>query len=209
MNKKVVTALALATTLATSATVFAEGGLKSIQVLFERIHVAVNGQQAELGKDSILYNGSIYVPLRSLAEMLGAEVSWNDANRSVNLDFIKSQSAALQASSEQGIYQYVAMTNNSILSELLKALKTTDTGSMQSIRERYLSLEDTVRDLLDEELANSFAKMAAAVELLRGGWESKNLDDYSIAWTIFNTNAEKVNAMLKAKLQGSTASAQK
>ncbi|MGG2200276.1 stalk domain-containing protein [Paenibacillus validus] len=208
MNKKVVTALALATTLATSATVFAEGGLKSIQVLFERIHVAVNGQQAELGKDSILYNGSIYVPLRSLAEMLGAEVSWNDANRSVNLDFIKSQSAALQASPEQGIYQYVAMTNNSILSELLKALKTTDTGSMQSIRERYLSLEDTVRDLQDEELANSFAKMAAAVELLRGGWESKNLDDYSIAWTIFNTNAEKVNAMLKAKLQGSTASAQ-
>ncbi|WP_281887223.1 stalk domain-containing protein [Paenibacillus sp. YYML68] len=189
-----------------TAAVWAAGGLQTIQVMFERVHIAVNGQQASLSKDSILYNGSIFVPLRSLGEMLGAEVSWDNLKRTINLDFIGAQSDELKQSSELGMYQYVAITNTYILQDLIQAMKKTDTAAMGEIRDRYAVLEQTVRDVGDEELAKSFAKMSAAVELLRGGWASKSFEDYSIAWTIFNTNAEKVNAVLKAKLDAAAAS---
>ena len=44
---------------------WANGQYRTIEVFFERIHVALNGQESELSKDSIIYDGSVYVPLRS------------------------------------------------------------------------------------------------------------------------------------------------
>lgn len=198
--KKKIAATILCFALLFAGTGWAEGSLKSIEVLFERIHVSVNGQQAELSKDSIFYNGSIYVPLRSLSEMLGAEVSWNDEARTVNLDFIVNQAATLQSASQQGIYQYIALQNNSSMLLLKEALLNNDTNRMGQVRERYKELETLASTLKNDALSQSFAKLAAAVELLRGGWSAKNLDDYSIAWNIFSANAEKVNTLLKAQL---------
>lgn len=198
--KKKIAATILCFALLFAGTGWAEGSLKSIEVLFERIHVSVNGQQAELSKDSIFYNGSIYVPLRSLSEMLGAEVSWNDEARTVNLDFIVNQAATLQSASQQGIYQYIALQNNSSMLLLKEALLNNDTNRMGQVRERYKELETLAGTLKNDALSQSFAKLAAAVELLRGGWSAKNLDDYSIAWNIFSANAEKVNTLLKAQL---------
>jgi hypothetical protein len=182
------------------ATAWAEGRIQSIQVMMERINIAVNGQTAELSKDSILYNGSIYVPLRSMSEMLGAEVSWDNSTRSVNLDFIPTQTGQIDAASQYGIYQYITLQNNSILAELIKALKSNDAKGMESARDRYNELQGIASGLKDEQLSKLLEKLGAAVELLRGGWISKNLDDYGVAWTIYNTNADAMNKLLKSKL---------
>ncbi|MDF2960940.1 MAG: putative carbohydrate binding proteincopper amine oxidase family protein, partial [Paenibacillus sp.] len=78
--------------LACSSVAWAEGRYKTIEVFFDKINIKINGQQANLTKDSIIYDGSVYVPLKNLSELLGAEVSWDNANRSVNLDFITDRS---------------------------------------------------------------------------------------------------------------------
>lgn len=198
-NKKWIAAAAAGSMLLSTA-VWAEGNMKTIQVLMENIGVSVNGQQAALTKDSILHNGSVYVPLRSLAEMLGAEVSWNAALRSVNIDFIMDDVNELQTASQTGIYQYIALQNNDAMKRLKNALEQTSSIEMSVVRDRYGALAEMSSDLGNEELALSFSKLEASVELLRGGWESKNLDDYGLAWSIYNTNAQRVNQILKSKL---------
>lgn len=205
MKKKRIFIAAVCFALISTATVWAEGNLQSIQVIFDRINLTINGQQADLNKDSILYNGSVYVPLRSLSEMLGAEVSWNKDTQSVNLDFIANHNELLQSASQKGIYQYISLLNNAVMADLFQALKTTDTQSMKNVRDQYAMLSDLAKKINDDELSRTFSKLEAAVELLRGGWETKNFDDYSIAWNIYNTNAEKVNTILKANLSNNGA----
>ena len=55
---------------------------KTIKVVFNSVNLEVNGKIVEV--DNILYNGTTYVPLRAVAEMLGKEVGWNQATRTVH-----------------------------------------------------------------------------------------------------------------------------
>lgn len=183
-----------------SATVWADGKMKSINVLFDRINVNMNGQQANLTQDSIRYEGSVYMPLRNLSEMLGANVSWDNETRSVNINFLIDHSTQLNNTARLGVYQYITLENNAIMEALIHSLKTNDTEKMGQLRDRYGALIVVAKNVKDDELSLTFGKLQAAVELLRGGWESKKFDDYSIAWSIYNTNAEKVNRLLKNKL---------
>lgn len=183
---------------------YAEGAYKTIEVFFERINVTVNGQKAELSKDSIFYNGSVYVPLRGLAEMLGAEVSWNDRTRSVNLDFLKDRRDDVYRASTQGLYQYIAIQQNQIVSDMIRYFQSDDMESMKEVVSRYDQLIGLAKDVQDETNAATMEKMKAAVELLRSGWENKSVDDYSLAWTIYYVNADNLNKSLKDILSGKT-----
>jgi hypothetical protein len=209
MNKKWIIAIISGSLLMFGATAWAEGRLQTITVMMEKLNVSLNGQQAELAKESIIYNGSVYVPIRSMSEMLGAEVSWNNTTRTVNLDFIADKAKEVLASSEYGIYQYIALENNGIMMELIKALKTNDGDGMGAMRDRYQGLERIAEDIKDVDMQNAMNKLGVAVELLRGGWESKNLDDYGVAWAIYSTNADLVNKILKERLNSVAASAVK
>lgn len=183
---------------------YAGGAYKTIEVFFERINVALNGQESALSKDSIFYNGSVYVPLRSLGEMLGAEVSWEDSNRTVHLDFLKDLKDDMYQASTQGLYQYMAMENNRLMKEMVTAFQTDDVSVMQSVISDYDHLIRLAGQLGDTDTQTSLEKMKAALELLRGGWESKNVDDYALAWTIYYTNADKLIQSLKPKISGET-----
>jgi len=57
---------------------------KTIKVVFNSVNLEVNGKIVEV--DNILYNGTTYVPLRAVAEMLGKEVGWNQATRTVSIN---------------------------------------------------------------------------------------------------------------------------
>lgn len=181
---------------------FAGGKYQKIEVFFERINVAINGQQAELGKDSILYNGTVYVPLRSMGEMMDAEVSWDNVNRTVHLDFLKDRKDEVYQASTQGLYQYIAMENNRILSDMIRYFKSDDMESMKQVIEEYARLQDLATDMKDDQMALTLDKMGAAIELLRSGWANKDVDDYTLAWTIYYMNAEDLNEDLKNKVSG-------
>lgn len=183
---------------------YAGGTYKKVEVFFERIHIAINGQEAELSKDSIFYNGSVYVPLRSMGEMLGAEVSWDDSTRSVHLDFLKDRKADMYQASTASLYQYIGMEHNRMMADMVKAFQSNDMDMMTSVLERYDHLIELAGQIGDQENAGTLGKMKAALELLRSGWESKNVDDYGLAWTIYYTNADKLLQSLEPKISGKT-----
>ncbi len=56
------------------------------------IRVYVNGMR--LNHDVILQNDRTYVPLRAVSEALGAEVSWDDASRTVDISFTEDDAVA-------------------------------------------------------------------------------------------------------------------
>lgn len=182
---------------------WAGGQVQKIEVFFERIHVAVNGQQAELSKDSILYNGSVYVPLRSVGEMLGAEVAWDNDKRTVSLDFLKDRTEEAKLAAAQGLYQYIAFEQNRILKNMVQCFKTDDMESMKQVVADYGHLRDLAADLDNGKLTQALDKMMAAIELLRSGWAVKQVDDYSLAWWIYSDNAAIFHKELEAQVSGS------
>ncbi|TBL80228.1 stalk domain-containing protein [Paenibacillus thalictri] len=202
MKKKLLIAFVGLSMLWLSNFAWAESKLSQIDVMFGRINVAINGQQADLNKDSIVYNGSIYVPLRSLSEMLGAEVSWNDKTQTVNLDFLNDKRDLLFSATQKGLYQYVALQNNQIMSDMITFFKTDDMNGIKQSVDRYERLRVLADNMNDNEMAQLFDKLKSATELIRSGWETKSMDDYYIAWNIFSSNADKLNKLLKSKLAG-------
>jgi len=57
---------------------------ESITVLFNSINITVNGEAVQ--SDNILYEGTTYVPLRDVAEMLGKEVSWDGETKTAGVN---------------------------------------------------------------------------------------------------------------------------
>ena len=57
---------------------------RTIEVVFNSVNLKVNGKIVEA--DNILYNGTTYVPLRAVTEMLDKEVSWDQATRTASIN---------------------------------------------------------------------------------------------------------------------------
>lgn len=186
-----------------SGSAWAEDQFRNVEVFFQKINVTINGQQTTLMKDSILYEGSVYVPLRSLSEMLGAQVGWDSENKNVALDFIHDNRNELFTASQKKMYQYVAIRNNQITRDLIPMFKSTDFDDLHSIVERYGEISKVAKDIDDNAMSQTIEKMRAAIILLQTGWEKKNTDDYMLAWTIYSKNAELLNKDLTTKLSDS------
>jgi len=71
-----------------------ENGDKTISVTKGKKTATVNGKTHKLDASAVIVNGRTYVPLRFLAENLGAEVLWNEKTLTANL---KSGSASVPA----------------------------------------------------------------------------------------------------------------
>lgn len=72
------------TAMLASTVVFAGELTKSIEVVFNSVKLTVNGQK--VAADTILYNGTTYVPLRATAEILGKYVGWDGATNTASIN---------------------------------------------------------------------------------------------------------------------------
>lgn len=63
---------------------FATGITKNIEVVFNSVKLTVNGQK--VAAETILYNGTTYVPLRATAEMLGKDVGWDGTTNTASIN---------------------------------------------------------------------------------------------------------------------------
>lgn len=180
----------------------AEGKYKTITAYFERIVIEMNGQKLGESGDSLVYNGAIYVPVQELADMLGAETAWNASRSTLSLDFLHEGSEnALAAAVESGIYQYAALENNAILKALVDNFKADDMAAAKRTIARYEALKNNLLGIPDEEAARYVGKMKAAAELMRSGWSAKKFDNYAIAWTIYQDNAERLHSRLRSRIE--------
>lgn len=185
-----------------STTVWAEGQYRTIEVFFAKIDIAVNGKSMELSKQSIVYDGSVYVPLRNLSELMGAKVSWDDANSAVHLDFIYDQNEQLFNASQNSLYQYIALEHNLIMKDMIEYFNNDDMDAMKSIIERYRQLRSLAQNMHDADVMLVLDKLTAAIEIVRSGWSNKDLDEYYLAWSIYTKNVANLNKLLQEKVKG-------
>lgn len=66
------------------STAFGKTITKTIDVVYNSVNLTVNGKKVEA--DNILYEGTTYVPLRAIAEILGKEVGWDQATRTASIN---------------------------------------------------------------------------------------------------------------------------
>ena len=62
---------------------------KTIEVVYNSVNLTVNGKKVDA--DNILYNGTTYVPLRAISEMLGKEVGWDQATSTASINDKKAE----------------------------------------------------------------------------------------------------------------------
>lgn len=66
-----------------STPVIADSILTKIDVVLNGVNVQVEGTDVEV--NSILYNGSTYLPMRKVAELVGKDVDWNSETKTANI----------------------------------------------------------------------------------------------------------------------------
>jgi len=82
--KGFITGFICACILMMTLTVFAEGITQKIDVLFDTINIAVNGEQKNVS--NLLYNGSTYIKLRDLSYVLDKDVEWDPETDTAYID---------------------------------------------------------------------------------------------------------------------------
>ena len=84
--KKTIKGFVLGLIIATMlmSTVLGAGVKKTIEVAFNSINLTINGEKVDA--DTILYEGTTYVPLRATGEMLGKDVGWNQATNTASIN---------------------------------------------------------------------------------------------------------------------------
>jgi hypothetical protein len=202
MNKhrKLILIASIMVLLFSGGVALAEGRYRQIEVYFDRINIAINGQASSLTKDSLIYDGTVYVPIRNLSELLGADVGWNNTDRTVTLDFIADKAILVNQSYQKGIYQYIAIEHNRMISTMITAFESNDNSSLRSVVVRYEELSKITDGLGNSTASELLKKLAAGTEMLRSGLENKNTDDYMLAWIIYRDSAASFNAILTSML---------
>lgn len=66
------------------STAFGQTVTKAIEVVYNSVNLTVNGKKVEA--DNILYEGTTYVPLRAIAEILDKEVGWDQATKTASIN---------------------------------------------------------------------------------------------------------------------------
>lgn len=107
--KKFLVALIILTLIISTLT-FAAGSKVTIEVLLNSINLTVNGKKVDA--DTIVYQGTTYVPLRATAEMLGKEVGWNQETQTASIDDKKAKKEEITL--DQIPYEIVILEPNSI-----------------------------------------------------------------------------------------------
>lgn len=92
--KKFVAGLVCGAVLMLSTSVFADGAVKQIMAfLTPDISVELDGQKVALQNAPVNYDGSIYLPVREIAGVVGVSVDWDDNTRAAKLSSKKNAGA--------------------------------------------------------------------------------------------------------------------
>lgn len=119
--------------LMTTTPVLANTILQKIDVVLNSVDVQVNGEKLEA--DTILYNGSTYLPMRKVAEAVGKDIEWNQDTMTANI-----------------IEKSDIKLNNEITIVENTDLKTSDGIKIKVINNKnYINLEDCYKKYNDEE----------------------------------------------------------
>ncbi|HHY13724.1 MAG TPA: copper amine oxidase N-terminal domain-containing protein [Thermoanaerobacterales bacterium] len=127
------------------STAFGAQVKKTIDVIYNSVNLTVNGKKVEA--DNILYDGTTYVPLRTIAEMLGKEVGWDQDTYTAS---INDKKEIENTKEETGKNEYVVRDNTGKALYSFKINKITTMGE----RNEYSDLKPEQVLLIDYTYKN-------------------------------------------------------
>lgn len=81
--KNIFTCILIGCLITTATPVLANSLNQTIEVVFNAVKVQVNGENKDV--ESILYNGTTYLPMRKVAELVGKDIEWNQQTMTANI----------------------------------------------------------------------------------------------------------------------------
>jgi internalin A len=103
MNKQFLKGLILgilSTFILGTILVFSENIKHTIEVVFDSVNLEINGEEIKV--DNILYEGTTYIPIRKVAELLGNEVEWDQKTRTATIKEVINSSDEDKEPKEKG-----------------------------------------------------------------------------------------------------------
>lgn len=83
--KRTIIALVLGMLIGSSATALA-ANTETVQAVFAEFKIMINGQEKQLQTTPLVVEGTSYLPVREVANLLGAKVGYDDASRTITLN---------------------------------------------------------------------------------------------------------------------------
>lgn len=73
-------------TLSIASSVFAAGTFKNLKAFYNNIKIFKNGTQVHMTVEPFIIDGTTYIPLRAVSELLDKDVTWDQATYSVGIN---------------------------------------------------------------------------------------------------------------------------
>ena len=90
----------------------AEGAQNTVQAFYKNLKIICNGQAATLTAQPVIINGSTYLPVRALANVLNKNVDWNEAKQEITItDKTNSEVESLKAKLTEKDLQITLLQN--------------------------------------------------------------------------------------------------
>ena len=200
MMKRKVILSALALLLLISGVSLANGKFAKIEVFFDKVGLYINGMPSSQRIDAMIYQGTLYVPLRAVGETMGGKVNWDSQDRNVGIDFVALLGDNVVNAADSALYQYVVIEKNQIMVNITQQLKTRNFEQMKAELERLQKLEELARDIEDEDMEVLFNKLVFAGEVIRSGLINNKGKDIRLANDLFLKAEKQLNEYLVKKL---------
>lgn len=179
MSKKFKGACAVlaATTAITATSIGAANYSKTINATYKNIRVNYNGTVSSLSTEPFLVDGSTYVPLRAVSEVMGADVKWDGTNNMVMITGASATDSSQLASLQQDVSLKEAQIQslNAQITQLQAELATYKSSSSSSSSSSTSSTSGT--DITTAELT-------ATEDLLNNDYDNELSDDIDMEYDL-------------------------
>ncbi|WP_054742874.1 copper amine oxidase N-terminal domain-containing protein [Cellulosilyticum ruminicola] len=126
--KRICLAFGLGTALCATA-VSAANYTKTITATYRNIDVTYNGASKTLSAEPFLVDGSTYVPLRAVSEIMGADVKWNGTTNTVTITNAAGSADSTALEQQLATANYQVTTLQRELENVKKELETYKTNN--------------------------------------------------------------------------------
>lgn len=92
--KKILIGLVLGLLIGTAGTALAVG--ETVQAVFAKFNFVVNGEKVDPGADPLVYQGTTYLPVRIISNMLGYDVVYRADSRTIELTSTRNETPSIE-----------------------------------------------------------------------------------------------------------------
>lgn len=199
MKRKIVILTLLASFLA-GGYAAAAGKYKTIRVFVDQIAIKLNGGIYDSRTEALVYNGTVYLPIRDIGEELGGTVEWNSADRSVSINFERQLAEQFATQSRFSLYRYMMIEKNQVMLNMIKQVDKSDFKGMEKEILRLQALEKLAKGVGDTVLEKILSQMAFSAEVIRSGTQSKKGDDFDFAVGVFTQKESEFNSHVSNRM---------